>query len=140
MKVSSLRRLNPRIIALFEATLAGVWGLALAVYVVFEAVTQGYVVTDSFLQSLLFGLGTSPIILLVVPALYFAIGWGLGYAHGVVFKALAPALGGAESPLEDAAPADNEAELLDDGPAWSRRAAPTFGERIPAPKERRRPR
>lgn len=136
--------INQATVALFEGSLAAVWGLALAIYVSILSSAFGYVVTDSFLQSLLFGLGTSAWILVIVPVLYFAIGGVIGYCHALVFNGFVSAFGGielgtGEQPTEPEAGTkiaqSTEQEENVFYPRSNKRAA-TFGERIPTPEER----
>lgn len=144
MKDSRIGGISPATLALFEGSLGAVWGLAVAVYVYFQATAFGFVVTDSFLQGLLFGLGTSALILLATPVLYFAIGWVLGYLHGLVFNAIAHALGGImlssgeEEPTREFDEEINAEIARPDAPSQrAGRPATTFGERIPTEEERR---
>lgn len=75
-------------IALFEATFAGAIGLGVAVlYALRVAINLGHE-TSSVLAGLSFGLTAGIIGVIVLPLVYFAIGWLIGYVHGWVFNVI----------------------------------------------------
>lgn len=81
-------------IALFEGAFAAVIGLLIATLyslrVTFELTEE----TNSVLAGLSLGLLTGAIGMIVLPFVYFAIGWLVGYLHGVIFNAVIGMSGG----------------------------------------------
>jgi hypothetical protein len=134
--------IKPTTLALFEGSLGAVWGLALALVVFFQATAFGSVITDSFLQGLVFGLSSSAAVLVAVPLVYFAIGWVLGYVHALVFNALKQTAENAVLRSEkDVSVTGTNEEAAETSEAPSQAfgsSQPSFGERIPERPRRRK--
>lgn len=75
-------------IALFEATLAFSVGLAVAILYSLKATIAFAQDTSSVLTGLAFGLATGVVSIIVLPLVYFGIGWLVGFVHGWVFNAI----------------------------------------------------
>lgn len=81
-------------LALFEGTFAGVAGLGVAILHSLRTTVEMAESTQSVLGGLAFGLTTGIVSILVLPFLYFGIGWVVGYLHGFVFNVIAESSGG----------------------------------------------
>lgn len=81
-------------LAMFEGVFAGVIGLGIAIMWSLSATVNYSVATDSVLKGLVFGLATGVVSLVVIPFVYFGLGWIIGYVHGFVFNVIAETSGG----------------------------------------------
>lgn len=81
-------------LAMFEGTFAAVLGLGVAILHSLRNTVEMADATDSVLTGLTFGVATGIVAILVVPLLYFAIGWVIGAIHGFVFNVIAETSGG----------------------------------------------
>lgn len=81
-------------IALFEGTFALAVGLVVAIMYSLGSTIGVAQSTNSVLLGLSFGLATGVISLIVVPIVYFAIGWLVGYVNGWLFNVVISASGG----------------------------------------------
>lgn len=81
-------------LALFEGVFAGVIGLGIAILWSLRTTFAFTAATESVLSGLVFGLTTGALAILVLPLIYFAFGWVIGYVHGFVFNVVAEAAGG----------------------------------------------
>lgn len=88
-------------IAMYEGTFAAVLGLFVAVLHSLNTTVQIADSTNSTLAGLSFGLATGIVSLVVVPLVYFGLGWLVGYAHGIIFNAVARTSGGIVVQIED---------------------------------------
>jgi len=88
-------------IAMFEGTFAAIVGLLVAVMLSLNSTVEIAANTDSTLRGLSFGLATGIVSIIVVPFIYFGLGWIVGYLHGLVFNAVAQTSGGIELQIED---------------------------------------
>ncbi len=93
--------LKPSTLAAFEGTFAAILGLGVAILHSLNATINMASSTDSVLTGLAFGLATGIVSILVLPFIYFAIGWIFGYLHGWVFNVVLGASGGLVFSLED---------------------------------------
>ena len=75
-------------IALFEGVLAGAFGLAIAILHSLKATVSIAQETDRLLTGLTLGVATGIVSIIVIPLIYFAIGWIVGYLHALVFNAI----------------------------------------------------
>ena len=75
-------------IALFEATLASAIGLAVAILFGLSATFQLTQETNSILAGLTLGIGAGAAAIILIPLVYFGIGYVIGYLHGWVFNAI----------------------------------------------------
>lgn len=88
-------------VALFEGTFFGAIGLGVAIIHSLRATVDIADATQSVLSGMAFGLATGVVSILVLPFLYFGLGWLIGYLHGVVFNLIAESSGGISLRLED---------------------------------------
>ena len=75
-------------IALFEATLASAIGLAVAILFGLSATVHLTQETNSILAGLTLGIGAGAAAIILVPLVYFGVGWVIGYIHGWVFNVI----------------------------------------------------
>lgn len=88
-------------IAMFEATFGAAVGLFVAVMYSLNSTVAIAESTNSVLKGLSFGLATGVIAIIVVPLIYFGIGWVVGYVHGWLFNCIAQSSGGITVKLDD---------------------------------------
>lgn len=87
--------------ATFQGTLAGVIGLGVAILHSIDSVARVADATDSVFRGLAFGLATGIVSIIVLPLIYFAIGWVVGIVQAWVFNFILGAAGGISFVLED---------------------------------------
>ena len=75
-------------IALFEATLASAIGLAVAILFGLSATFHLTQETNSILAGLTLGIGAGVAAIILIPLIYFGVGYVIGYIHGWVFNAI----------------------------------------------------
>jgi hypothetical protein len=88
-------------IATFEGTLFAAMGFVVALLRSLDTTIQIADSTDSTLLGLSFGLAAGAVALIVLPLIYFGIGWIVGYLHGWLFNAVASSNGGIEVEIEE---------------------------------------
>jgi len=88
-------------LAAFEGTFAAILGLGVAILHSLDSTAQVAESTNSVLAGMAFGLATGVVSLMVVPLVYFGIGWVFGWLHGVVFNVVIGASGGLVFDMED---------------------------------------
>ena len=88
-------------IAMFEATFASAIGLFVAIMYSLNTTVKIAESTNSTLKGLSFGMATGIVSIIVVPLIYFGIGWLVGYVHGWVFNVIAQSSGGIAVKIED---------------------------------------
>lgn len=88
-------------LAIFEGVLAGVIGLGVAIIHSLSATVHVAKETDSVLHGLAFGMAAGIVSVLLLPLIYFAFGWVVGYLHGWIFNMVAGASGGIVLKTED---------------------------------------
>ena len=81
-------------IALFEGVLAAAIGFFVAIVYSLRVTINLTQETSSVLAGLSLGLVTGALGIIILPLVYFAIGWLIGYVHGLVFNAIAGTSGG----------------------------------------------
>ena len=88
-------------LAVFEGTFMGILGLGVAILHSLRATVDVASETQSVLGGLAFGLTTGIVSIIVLPLVYFGIGWVFGYLHGFIFNVVAETSGGLVLRLED---------------------------------------
>ena len=88
-------------IAMFEGTLAAAIGLFFAVLWSLNTTIKVADATNSTLHGLTFGLATGIVSIIVVPLIYFGMGWVVGFLHGWIFNAVAKSSGGIDVSIEE---------------------------------------
>lgn len=81
-------------LAMFEGVFAGTLGLVVAVLWSLRNTVEYTQATDSVLEGMVFGLAAGIVSILVLPFVYFAFGWLIGYVHGFIFNVVAESSGG----------------------------------------------
>jgi hypothetical protein len=79
----------------------GILGLGVAILYSMRTTVDIAAATDSVLSGLAFGLATGVVSILVLPLIYFGIGWIFGYLHGFVFNVIAESSGGLVFRMEE---------------------------------------
>lgn len=93
--------IKPTSWAAFQGTFAAILGLGVAILHSIDSTAQVAEATDSVLRGLAFGLATGVVSIIVVPLVYFGIGWLVGLVQGWVFNVVLGAAGGLSFELED---------------------------------------
>lgn len=86
--------IKPSTVALLEATFGAVIGLGIAVLRSLEASIAFGQETSSVLAGLSFGVASGIVLVIVLPLVYFGIGWLLGYINGWVLNFIVRTSGG----------------------------------------------
>jgi len=92
---------KPTSIAMIEGLFAAVVGLAIAILFSLRSSIQIAESTQSVLTGLTFGIAGGAITILVLPLIYFGIGWLVGLVHGYVLNFLIEAAGGLDLSIKD---------------------------------------
>lgn len=92
---------KPSSLAMFEGVLSGVLGLGVALVYSLAGVFKLTASTNSVLAGLALGLTAGVVTIIVLPLVYFAVGWIFGYLHGWIFSAIAQSSGGIELDTKD---------------------------------------
>ncbi len=87
--------------AAFQGTFAAVLGLGVAILHSIDSIARVADSTDSVLQGMAFGLATGIVSIVVLPLVYFAIGWVVGYVQAWAFNVILGAAGGISVELTD---------------------------------------
>lgn len=96
-----LVRLDAKTVALFEGSFAAILGLGVAILHSLRTTVDIAAETESVLSGMAFGLATGIVSIIVLPLIYFGLGWIIGYFHGWVFNVVAETSGGIVMQLED---------------------------------------
>ncbi len=88
-------------IAMFEGTLAAIIGLGIAILYSLRTTLELADSTNSVLTGMAFGLAAGVVSVLVLPLVYFAFGWVIGYLHGWVFNVVVSSSGGIGLEVEE---------------------------------------
>lgn len=88
-------------VAMFQGAFAAVLGLGVAILHSLRASIDLANSTESVIAGMAFGLATGIISLIVVPLVYFALGWLVGFVQGLVYNAILGASGGILLGLKD---------------------------------------
>lgn len=94
-------RINAATVAMFQGTFAAILGLGVAVLHSLKATVHVAQSTDSVITGMTFGLAAGIISIIVVPLLYFALGWVVGFVQGWAYNVILGASGGIVVQLED---------------------------------------
>jgi hypothetical protein len=88
-------------LAMYSGTFWGVIGLGVAVLYSLRNTVNYAQETQSVLTGLAFGIVTGIVSIIVLPFLYFALGWVVGYVQGWIFNVIAKESGGIMFRVED---------------------------------------
>ena len=92
---------KPTSIAMVEGVFAAVIGLTVAILFSLRTSVQIADSTQSVLAGLTFGIAGGALAILVVPLVYFGLGWLVGLLHGFVLNVLIETAGGVELNITD---------------------------------------
>jgi hypothetical protein len=92
---------KPTSIAMVEGVFAAVIGLTVAILFSLRTSVQIADSTQSVLAGLTFGIAGGALAILVVPLVYFGLGWLVGLLHGFVLNVLIETAGGVELKITD---------------------------------------
>lgn len=87
--------------AMFQGVFAAVIGLGIAILVSISNTVEMAQETTSVLAGLSFGLATGIVAIIVLPFVYFAFGWVIGYLQAFVFNIIVEGAGGVVFSIED---------------------------------------
>jgi hypothetical protein len=93
--------IRPTSIAMLQGVLGAVAGLAIAILYSMNNAVDIAESTNSVLAGLILGLASGAIAIIVVPLVYFGIGWVVGLIQGVVLNFLVETSGGIQVELSD---------------------------------------
>lgn len=85
----------------FQGVFAGIIGLGVAILYSLRNSVEMAEQTDSVLTGLAFGLATGIVAIVVLPLIYFAFGWVVGYVQGFVFNVIAESAQGIVLRIEE---------------------------------------
>lgn len=102
-KIKSLKvvGVRPSTLAMFEGTFMAVLGLGIAILYSLRATVQIAEATSSVLRGFAFGISAGIVSILVLPLIYFGIGWLIGFVHGWIFDVILHSSGGVEFDTEE---------------------------------------
>jgi hypothetical protein len=92
---------KPTSIATYQGIFASIIGLAAAVLSSLRNSIEIAENTETLLAGLTLGIATGALAILVVPLIYFGVGWIIGLVQGLVLNFLIEASGGIEVRLDD---------------------------------------
>jgi hypothetical protein len=102
------KKSNTRVVGIKSSTLAtfigsfwGIIGLGVAIMHSLRTTIDIAESTQSVIGGLAFGLATGVVSIIVLPLIYFGIGWVAGYLWGFVFNVVAETSGGLVLRIED---------------------------------------
>lgn len=81
-------------LASFQGAFGSLLGLGVAILHSIDSVAKVAESTNSVLRGMAFGLASGVVSIIVVPLVYFAIGWIIGYLQAIVFNAVLATSGG----------------------------------------------
>lgn len=93
--------LKPSSIGMLQGVFGAVVGLAVAILFSLNTSIDIAESTNSVLSGLALGIGTGALAIVVLPLVYFGIGWIIGFVQGVVLNFLIEASGGIELRIKD---------------------------------------
>lgn len=96
-----LTRIKATTLATFQGTFAAIVGLGVAILHSIDSVANVKEATDSVLSGLAFGLATGIVSIIVLPMVYFALGWVIGLIQGWFYNVVLSASGGLVITTED---------------------------------------
>lgn len=92
---------KPTSIAMLEGVFGAVVGLTVAILFSLRTSVQIAENTESVLAGLTFGVAGGAVAILVVPLIYFGLGWLIGLLHGYILNLLIETSGGIELNVKD---------------------------------------
>ena len=95
-KATRVVGVNASTVATFEGTLSAIIGLGVAILHSLRSTIDIAAETQSVLSGFAFGLATGIVSIILLPLIYFGIGWLFGYLHGFIFNVVADSSGGIE--------------------------------------------
>ncbi len=93
-KTSRIIGLKATTVGMFQGTFFGLMGLITAISYTVAASVEFTQEAESLLRGLTFGLAQGILAIIIVPLVYFAIGWLLGSLYGVILNAPLKTSGG----------------------------------------------
>lgn len=96
-----LTQIKASTLATFQGTFAAIIGLGVAILHSIDSVARVTETTDSVLSGLAFGLATGIVSIIVLPLVYFALGWIIGLVQGWVYNVVLSTSGGLVVTVED---------------------------------------
>lgn len=93
-KSNQLVGVKPSTIALLQGTFAAVLGLGVAILLSLEGTVKFTQETNSVLVGLSLGVATGIVSLVVLPLVYFGIGWVIGFINGWILNIILRISGG----------------------------------------------
>lgn len=100
-KTLKVKGVKASTVAMFEGTLASIIGFAVAILFSLQATVELAESTQSVLRGFAFGLGAGIVSIIVLPLIYFGIGWLVGYLHGWIFNVVLVSSGGLQFDVEE---------------------------------------
>lgn len=91
---SRVIELKPTSWAMFQGSFGAILGLGVAVLHSIDATINFTQETDRLFAGLAFGIGAGIVSILVLPLLYFGVGWLVGIIQGWIFNTILGASGG----------------------------------------------
>lgn len=88
-------------LALFEGVLGSIIGLGVAILYSLNTTIEYTEQTESIFRGLAFGAAAGIVSIIVLPLVYFAFGWVIGYLHGFIFNVVAENSDGIVLRMED---------------------------------------
>lgn len=92
--------IKPSTVAMFEGVFFAAVGLGVAILHTLSKTFSFAQATDSVFAGLAFGMATGIVSIIVVPFVYFGIGWLIGYLNGWIVNAVMATSGGIELDVE----------------------------------------
>lgn len=92
----TIRSVKPTSLALFVGVAWALVGLVIALIAALGGSLAFGDATNSFIQGLLFGLTAGLFTIVLLPIIYFAVGWLVGVIYGWLFNVVAGLSGGIE--------------------------------------------
>lgn len=93
-KSNQLVGVKPSTIALLQGTFAAVLGLGVAILLSLEGTVKFTQETNSVLVGLSLGVATGVVSIVVLPLVYFGIGWIIGFINGWILNVILRLSGG----------------------------------------------
>lgn len=81
-------------LGMLQGTFFALVGLVVAVSYSFTSIVKFTESTESILRGMTFGVAHGIIAILVIPLVYFFVGWIIGFLYGVIINALLESSGG----------------------------------------------
>lgn len=100
-KALKVTGVKPSTVALFEGTLGSIIGLGVAILFSLQKTVELTAETQSVLRGFAFGIGAGAVSIIVLPLIYFGIGWVFGYLHGWILNIVLQSSGGVEFDVQD---------------------------------------